>query len=51
MNVLAYDKFPSEGLENGDTVRYVELDELLKNSDIIFDIEGFNDDKSINTPR
>ena len=35
MNVLAYDKFPSDGLDNGDTVRYVELNELLKNSDII----------------
>ncbi len=35
MKVLAYDKFPAEGLDNGDTVRYVELDELFKNSDII----------------
>lgn len=35
MNVLAYDKFPAEGLDNGDTVRYVELDELFENSDII----------------
>ncbi len=35
MRVLAYDKFPAEGLDNGDTVRYVELDELFRNSDII----------------
>jgi D-lactate dehydrogenase len=35
MKVLAYDKFPSEGLDNGGTVRYVTLDELFRNSDII----------------
>ena len=35
MRVLAYDKFPVEGLDNGDTVRYVTLDELLRNSHII----------------
>ena len=35
MKVLAYDKFPAEGLDNGDTVRYVELDELFEKSDII----------------
>ena len=35
MKVLAYDKFPVQGLDNGDTVRYVELDELFENSDII----------------
>ena len=35
MKVLAYDKFPAEGLDNGDSVRYVKLDELLENSDII----------------
>ncbi|MBQ7827803.1 MAG: 2-hydroxyacid dehydrogenase [Clostridia bacterium] len=35
MKVLAYDKFPAAGLDNGDSVRYVELDELLENSDII----------------
>ena len=35
MRVLAYDKFPAEGLDNGDTVRYVALDELFENSDII----------------
>lgn len=35
MKVLAYDKYPAEGLDNGDTVRYVELDELFQKSDII----------------
>ena len=35
MKVLAYDKFRAEGLDNGDTIRYVELDELFRNSDII----------------
>lgn len=35
MKVLAYDKFPVKGLDNGDTVKYVDLDTLLKNSDII----------------
>ena len=35
MKVLAYDKFPAAGLDNGDTVRYVSLDELFANSDII----------------
>ncbi|MBQ1956035.1 MAG: 2-hydroxyacid dehydrogenase [Clostridia bacterium] len=35
MNVLAYDKFPSKALENGDTVRYTDLDELFSKSDII----------------
>ena len=35
MRVLAYDKFPAPGLDNGDTVQYVELDELLTRSDII----------------
>lgn len=35
MKVLAYDKFPSPGLENADDVRYVSLDELYENSDII----------------
>ena len=35
MRVLAYDKFRAEGLEDGDSVRYVELDELFHNSDII----------------
>ncbi len=35
MNVLAYDKFPAEGLDNGDTIRYVEKQELFAKSDII----------------
>ncbi len=35
MKVLAYDKFHAEGLDNGDTVRYVTLDELFERSDII----------------
>lgn len=35
MKVLAYDKYPAEGLDNGDTVRYDELDELFAQSDII----------------
>ncbi len=35
MKVLAYDKFPAEGLDNGDTVRYASLPELFRESDII----------------
>ena len=35
MRVLAYDKFPSEGLDNKDTIRYVTLDEIFEQSDII----------------
>ncbi len=35
MRVLAYDKYPAPGLDNGDTVRYVSLDELFATSDII----------------
>lgn len=35
MKVLAYDKFPDRSLEDGDAVRYVPLDELLRRSDII----------------
>ena len=35
MKVLAYDKYPADGLDNGDTVRYVGLDELFRHSDII----------------
>ena len=35
MKVLAYDKFPAPNLDNGDTVRYVELEELFRSSDII----------------
>ena len=35
MKVLAYDKFPYPGLDNGDTIRYVDLPELFGDSDII----------------
>ncbi len=35
MKILAYDKFKAEDLDNGDTIRYVELDELFAGSDII----------------
>lgn len=35
MKVLAYDKYPAEGLDNGDTIRYAQLDELFAESDII----------------
>lgn len=35
MKVLAYDKYPAQGLDNGGTVRYVTLDELFAKSDII----------------
>ena len=35
MKILAYDKFPTEGLDNRDTVKYVSLDELFSASDII----------------
>lgn len=35
MRVLAYDKFPAKDLDNGDTIKYVEIDELLSKSDII----------------
>ena len=35
MKVLAYDKYPATELDNGDTVRYVSLDELFEISDII----------------
>ncbi len=35
MRVLAYDKYQQEGLDNGDTIRYVSLKELFRDSDII----------------
>lgn len=35
MKVLAYDKYPTEGLADGENIRYVEMDELLSSSDII----------------
>lgn len=44
MNVLAYDKYPAPGLDNGDTVRYVNLDELYKDSDVISLHCPLNDD-------
>ena len=35
MKVLCYDKFPFPGLDNGDTVRYVDLPQLFADSDIL----------------
>lgn len=35
MKVLAYDKFPVKEIEDGDRVRYVELDEIFEKSDVI----------------
>lgn len=35
MRVLAYDKFKTPGFDNGDTVKYVTLDELFGQSDIL----------------
>ena len=35
MKVLCYDKFPFPGLDNGDTIRYVDQPELFAHSDII----------------
>ena len=35
MRILAYDKFPDPSLEKDGTVRYVSLETLLQNSDII----------------
>ena len=35
MKVLCYDKYPFPGLDNGDTIRYVDLPELFRNSAII----------------
>lgn len=35
MKVLAYDKYPDPTLENGDTIRYGTLDELLRECDIL----------------
>lgn len=35
MQVLAYDKYPAEELQHRGGVRYVEMDEMLKNSDVI----------------
>ena len=35
MRVLAYDKFPVEGFADGEHVKYVELEELFRESDVI----------------
>lgn len=35
MKVLAYDKYPVEGLDNGESIRYAPLNELFEKSDII----------------
>lgn len=35
MKVLAYDKYPVEGLADGEKIRYTSLDKLLSESDII----------------
>lgn len=35
MKVLAYDKYPAEGIADGENVKYTTLDELLRQSDII----------------
>ncbi len=35
MNILAYDKYPSQDLANTDKVKYVTLDDLFSKSDII----------------
>ncbi len=35
MRVLAYDKYPAKDLDNGDTVRYTDLNTLFSESDII----------------
>lgn len=35
MKVLAYDKFPAEGLADGENIRYAPMNELLEKSDII----------------
>ena len=35
MKVLCYDKYPFPGLDNGDTIRYVDLPELFQHSAII----------------
>ena len=35
MKVLAYDKFPAKEIEDGERVRYVELNEIFEKSDVI----------------
>lgn len=35
MRVLAYDKYPAEGVADGENVRYTDMDTLLRESDIL----------------
>ena len=35
MKVLAYDKFPAEGLTDGESIRYTTTDEIFEKSDVI----------------
>ena len=35
MTVLAYDKYPNKSIENGEGVKYVELDRIFEESDVI----------------
>ena len=35
MKILAYDKYPDESIADGEKIKYVSLDELMCNSDII----------------
>lgn len=35
MKILAYDKYPVDGFADGERVKYVELDQLLEESDVI----------------
>ena len=35
MKVLAYDKYPDTSIDNGDTVRYTDKEEIFRQSDII----------------
>ena len=35
MRVLAYDKYPDSSIDNGDTVRYADKEEIFRESDII----------------
>lgn len=35
MNILAFDKFPDKSIEDGDRVKYVSLEKLFSDSDII----------------
>ncbi|MBE6583246.1 MAG: 2-hydroxyacid dehydrogenase [Ruminococcaceae bacterium] len=35
MKILAYDKFPDRSIEDGEIIKYVSIDEIFANSDII----------------